>query len=157
MRAVVIRVSQAAITIDGRDGGSMGQGLLVLLGIREGDTQKDADYLVKKITGLRVFEDPEGKMNLGLGDIGGSMMAVSNFTLYADCSRGRRPDFYHAARPDTAIPLYNHFVQGLQASGIPLITGEFGAEMQIDHVNDGPVTLIMDTEQMIKKPAEPGA
>ena len=150
MRAVVIRVSRASITIEGEPGGSMNQGLVVLLGIREGDTPKEAEYLAKKITGLRIFEDAEGKMNLGLQDIGGGIMAVSNFTLYADCSRGRRPDFYHAAKPQTAIPLYEHFIECLKKEPIPLITGEFGAEMQIDHVNDGPVTLIMDTEQMMK-------
>lgn len=151
MRAVVIRVSRAGITIDGRDGGQMGPGLLVLLGIKEGDTPKDAEYLAKKVLGLRVFEDAEGKMNLGLQDIGGSLMAVSNFTLYADCSRGRRPDFFHAAKPPVAVPLYEHFISCLRAEPVPLITGEFGAEMKIDHVNDGPVTLIMDTEQMLKK------
>jgi len=150
MRAVVIRVSRASITIEGRDGGSIGQGLLVLLGIKAGDTPRDAEYLAKKITGLRIFEDAEGKMNLGLSDIGGGIMAVSNFTLYADCAKGRRPDFYHAAKPAIAIPLYEHFVECLKGEPIPLITGEFGAEMQIDHINDGPVTLIMDTEQMIK-------
>ena len=150
MRAVVIRVSRASITIEGEPGGGMNQGLVVLLGIREGDTPREAEYLAKKITGLRIFEDAEGKMNLGLADIGGGIMAVSNFTLYADCSRGRRPDFYHAAKPVTAIPLYEHFIECLKREPIPLITGEFGAEMQIDHVNDGPVTLIMDTEQMMK-------
>ena len=150
MRAVVIRVSRASITIEGEPGGGMNQGLVVLLGIREGDTPREAEYLAKKITGLRIFEDAEGKMNLGLADIGGGIMAVSNFTLYADCAKGRRPDFYHAAKPITAIPLYEHFIECLKKEPIPLITGEFGAEMQIDHVNDGPVTLIMDTEQMMK-------
>jgi len=150
MRAVVIRVSRASITIEGEPGGGMNQGLVVLLGIREGDTPREAEYLAKKITGLRIFEDAEGKMNLGLADIGGGIMAVSNFTLYADCAKGRRPDFYHAAKPVTAIPLYEHFIECLKKEPIPLITGEFGAEMQIDHVNDGPVTLIMDTEQMMK-------
>ena len=150
MRAVVIRVSKASITIEGEPGGSMGQGLLVLLGIREGDTERDAEYLAKKITGLRIFEDSAGKMNLGLQGIGGGIMAVSNFTLYADCAKGRRPDFYHAAKPVTAIPLYEYFLECLRREPIPLITGEFGAEMQIDHVNDGPVTLILDTEQMMK-------
>jgi len=150
MRAVVIRVSRASITIEGEPCGGMNQGLVVLLGIREGDTPREAEYLARKITGLRIFEDAEGKMNLGLADIGGGIMAVSNFTLYADCAKGRRPDFYHAAKPATAIPLYEHFIECLKKEPIPLITGEFGAEMQIDHVNDGPVTLIMDTEQMMK-------
>ncbi len=148
MRAVVIRVSRASITIDGESGGEIGRGLLVLLGIKDGDSIEDADYLAKKCASLRVFEDENGKMNLGLGECGGAIMAVSNFTLYADCSRGRRPDFFHAARPDVAVPLYDRFVAALRESGLPLVCGVFGAEMQIDHVNDGPVTLIMDTEQM---------
>ena len=151
MRAVVIRVSKASITIDGVAGQSMGRGLVVLLGIKEGDGEHEAEYLAKKCLGLRVFEDGEGKMNLGLNDVGGSVMAVSNFTLYADCSRGRRPDFFHAAKPDIAIPLYQHFISCLRGGNVPIITGEFGAEMQIDHVNDGPVTLIMDTADMLKK------
>ena len=151
MRLVVIRVSRASITIDGQSGGAMGKGLLALLGIRQGDTMEDAEYLAKKVLGLRVFEDGAGKMNLALDDVEGAIMAVSNFTLYADCARGRRPDFFHAAKPDVAVPLYEHFIHCLRLSPVPVITGEFGAEMQIDHVNDGPVTLIMDTEQMLKK------
>jgi D-tyrosyl-tRNA(Tyr) deacylase len=151
MRAIVIRVSRAAITIDGVAGGQMGRGLLVLVGFKEGDTPADAAYIAKKVLGLRVFEDADGKMNLGLSEIGGGVMAVSNFTLYADCARGRRPDFFHAARPETAIPLYEHFIACLQAGEVPLITGVFGADMQIDHVNDGPVTLFMDSEAMLKK------
>lgn len=151
MRAVVIRVSRASITINGQPGGSMGRGFLVLIGIKEGDTLEDCAYLAKKCAELRVFEDEGGKMNKSLVDVGGSILAVSNFTLYADCSRGRRPDFFHAAKPDVAIPLYEAFLKELRSREIPLITGEFGADMQIDHINDGPVTLILDTEQMMKK------
>ena len=151
MRAIVTRVSRANITINGTPGGSIGRGFLVLLGIRPGDTAEECAYLAKKCAELRVFEDENGKMNKSLADIGGSILAVSNFTLYADCSRGRRPDFFGAARPDEAIPLYESFLQHLRATGIPLETGEFGADMQIDHVNDGPVTLILDTDQMMKK------
>ena len=151
MRAVVIRVSRASITINGADGGSMGKGFLVLVGVKPEDTEKEAAYLAKKCAELRVFEDENGKMNKALADVGGSMMVVSNFTLYADCSHGRRPDFFRAAKPDIAIPVYEHFLKEIRAREIPLITGEFGADMAIDHVNDGPVTLIMDTDQMLKK------
>lgn len=150
MRAVVIRVSRASIRIDGAEGGSMGRGFVVLVGVKDGDTADDARYLAKKCAELRVFEDENGKMNLGLSDIEGSIMAVSNFTLYADCSHGRRPDFFHAARPETAIPVYEAFLSELKERNVPLLTGKFGADMQIDHVNDGPVTLIMDTESMRK-------
>ena len=151
MRAVVIRVSRANITINGEPGGSIGRGFLVLVGIREGDSEAESAYLAKKCAELRVFEDENGKMNKSLADIGGSILAVSNFTLYADCSRGRRPDFFHAAKPATAIPVYEHFLEQIRSHGVPLETGEFGADMQIDHVNDGPVTLILDTDQMMKK------
>lgn len=151
MRAVLIRVSRASITIDGKDGGSMGKGFVVLVGVKPEDTEKEAVYLAKKCAEMRIFEDENLKMNLGLADVGGSMMVVSNFTLYADCSHGRRPDFFHAARPETAIPVYEAFLREIRAREIPLITGEFGADMYIDHVNDGPVTLILDTDQMMKK------
>lgn len=151
MRAVVIRVSRAAITINGEKGGSMEKGFVVLVGVKPEDTTKEAAYLAKKCAELRIFEDENGKMNKALADIGGSMMVVSNFTLYADCSHGRRPDFFHAAKPDIAIPVYEHFLQEVRDREIPLITGEFGADMAIDHVNDGPVTIIMDTDQMMKK------
>lgn len=146
MRVVVTRVSRAAITIDGAPGGEMGTGLLVLLGIKDGDTAADAEYLAKKCAQMRVFEDEEGKMNKALEDIGGGIMAVSNFTLYADCSRGRRPDFFHAARPEVSEPLYQSFLEYLRGYNIPVIAGEFGADMQIDHVNDGPVTLIIESK-----------
>ncbi len=151
MRAVVIRVSRASITVDGRDGGSMGKGFVVLVGVKPEDTAKEAAYLAKKCAEVRVFEDENGKMNKSLADVGGSMMVVSNFTLYADCSHGRRPDFFGAAKPDIAIPVYETFLEELRARDIPLFTGEFGADMAIDHVNDGPVTLIMDTDQMLKR------
>lgn len=151
MRAVVIRVSRAAITINGSPGGSIGRGLVVLVGVRPGDTQKEAEYLAKKCAEVRIFEDENGKMNRALEDVGGGMLVVSNFTLYADCSHGRRPDFFGAARPEEAIPVYEAFLAALRQRDFPLVTGEFGAEMAIDHVNDGPVTLIMDTDQMMKK------
>ena len=151
MRAVLIRVSRASITINGETGGSMDKGFVVLVGVKPEDTVQEAAYLAKKCAEMRIFEDENGKMNKSLSDVGGSMMVVSNFTLYADCSHGRRPDFFHAAKPDIAIPVYEHFVSEVKARGIPLITGEFGADMAIDHVNDGPVTLILDTDQMLKR------
>ncbi|MBR5265533.1 MAG: D-tyrosyl-tRNA(Tyr) deacylase [Clostridia bacterium] len=148
MRAVVIRVSRADITINGEKGGQIGKGLLVLLGISGNDTEKECKYLAEKCVGLRIFEDENGKMNKGLMDIGGEIMLVSNFTLYADCSHGKRPSFIGAARPETAIPLYEKFKDVLRENGVSFVTGEFGADMQIDHVNDGPVTIIMDTDEM---------
>jgi len=151
MRAVISRVSRAALTIDGQPAARMGRGFLVLLGVKTGDALEDALYLADKCAALRVFEDGAGKMNLSLADVGGEMMVVSNFTLCADCARGRRPDFFHAARPEEAIPLYEAFLARLREQGMPVHTGTFGADMQIDHVNDGPVTLIMDTEQMRKR------
>ena len=151
MRAVITRVSRASITINGTPGGSMDKGFVVLIGVKPEDTEKEAAYLAKKCAELRVFEDENGKMNKALADVGGTMMVVSNFTLYADCSHGRRPDFFRAAKPDIAIPVYEHFLQEIRDRELPLITGEFGADMAIDHVNDGPVTLIMDTDQMLKK------
>ena len=151
MRAVLIRVSRASITVNGENGGSMDKGFVVLVGVKPEDTLQEAAYLAKKCAEMRIFEDENGKMNKSLSDVGGSMMVVSNFTLYADCSHGRRPDFFHAAKPDIAIPVYEHFVSQVKARGIHLITGEFGADMAIDHVNDGPVTLILDTDQMMKR------
>ncbi len=151
MRAVLIRVSRASITIDGKDGGAMGKGFVVLVGVKPEDTAQEAQYLAKKCAEMRIFEDENGKMNKSLADVGGSMMVVSNFTLYADCSHGRRPDFFGAARPDVAIPVYEAFLAEVRQRGIPLLTGEFGADMAIDHVNDGPVTLILDTDQMLKR------
>lgn len=151
MRAVVIRVSRAELTVDGAPAGGMGRGLVVLLGVKNGDTEDDCAYLAKKCAEMRIFEDEGGRMNLSAADVGGSVMAVSNFTLYADCSHGRRPDLFHAARPEVSLPLYEYFVGELRRTGLPVITGVFGAEMQIDHVNDGPVTIIMDTEQMRTK------
>jgi len=151
MRAVITRVSRASITINGTPGGSMDKGFVVLIGVKPEDTEKEAAYLAKKCAELRVFEDENGKMNKALADVGGTMMVVSNFTLYADCSHGRRPDFFRAAKPDIAIPVYEHFLKEIRDRELPLITGEFGADMAIDHVNDGPVTIIMDTDLMLKK------
>lgn len=150
MRALVQRVSRASVTIDGKVHGAIDKGFLVLLGITEGDTEADARYLADKCVGLRVFTDENDKMNRSLADVGGGLLVVSQFTLYGDCSHGRRPSFIAAARPDTAIPLYEYFVARCRESGLPVETGEFGAHMEVDLLNDGPVTLWMDTAEMRK-------
>lgn len=151
MRAIVTRVSRASITIDGVPGASMGKGFVVLLGICQEDTEKEVKYLADRCAKLRVFEDENGKMNRSLADVGGEIMLVSNFTLYGNCASGRRPDFMRAGRPSMSEPLYEAFIAELKALGVPLHTGSFGADMQIDHVNDGPVTLILDTAEMMRK------
>lgn len=148
MRAVVTRVSGAEVRIGGRLAGSVGRGFLVLLGIRTGDTAAEAEKLAEKITGLRVFEDENGKMNRGLTDVGGDLLIVSQFTLYGNCRHGRRPDFLAAAKSAEAVPLYEYFVSLCRAKGFRAETGEFGADMQVSSVNDGPVTLILDTETL---------
>ena len=151
MRAVVIRTSGASLRVNGQDHARIGRGLVVLLGVTQTDGEKEATYLAEKCAGLRIFEDENGKLNLSLKDVGGQMLVVSNFTLYADCSHGRRPDFLAAAKPSQSEPLYEFFLQELRRLEVPLESGVFGAGMQIDHVNDGPVTIIMDTDQMMKK------
>ena len=150
MRALLQRVSEASVTVDGQIVGAIGSGFLVLLGITHGDGEADASWLARKIAGLRVFEDDEGKMNLGLSEIGGSVLAISQFTLYADSRKGRRPSFMDAAPPDHAQPLYDHFCEQLSAEGIPVAKGIFGAEMQIALVNEGPVTIWLDTDEVTK-------
>lgn len=148
MRAVVTRVRSASVTVEGRTVGQIGQGFLVLLGIKVGDGEAQAEKLSEKITGLRVFEDEAGKMNRGLGDVGGSLLVVSQFTLYGNCKHGRRPDFLQAAKSAEAIPLYDFFLRRCEERGFPAQTGEFGAEMLVESVNDGPVTLILDTDTL---------
>ena len=147
MRAVVQRVSKADVTVDGEVVGQIGRGFLVLLGIAHADDSKDAVWLALKIAGLRLFEDGEGKMNLSLADVDGAVLAVSQFTLYGDARKGRRPSFIEAARPEHAQPLYDYFCQRLAAEGIPVARGIFQAEMQVALINDGPVTLWLETEQ----------
>ncbi len=147
MRAVVTRVSSASVTVDGETVGAIGPGFLVLLGIKTGDSEKEADWLAEKITGLRIFEDEAGKMNRSLRDVGGSLLAVSQFTLYGNCRHGRRPEFLRAAKGDEAEPLYEYFLRRCGELGFPPEKGVFGAEMQVESVNDGPVTLILDTEE----------
>ena len=150
MRAVVTRVDSASVAIGGKVKSSIGKGFLIMLGVHEDDEEKEALKIADKICGLRIFEDEAGKMNKSLADVGGGMMVVSNFTLYADCAKGRRPDFFHAAKPNISIPVYESFIRSLRELGVEPVTGRFGADMQIDHINDGPVTLIMDTDQMMK-------
>src|SRR5439155_1873883 len=144
MRAVVQRVSEARVVIDGEVVGEIARGLLVLLGVAKTDTHAQAQWLAGKIVSLRIFNDADGKMNLGLEDVNGEMLIVSQFTLYGDCSKGRRPSFIGAAPPPIAIPLYEAFINGVKALGIPVTTGKFGADMKGELVNDGPVTLIVD-------------
>ncbi len=148
MRAVVQRVSQALVRVAGQIVGQIDTGLLVLLGVAVDDTVADSQWLAEKIAGLRVFRDGEGKMNRSVIDVGGSILVVSQFTLHADCSRGKRPSFIHAARPETAVPLYEAFVQELRALGVPVQTGCFGADMDVELTNQGPVTLIVDSKRI---------
>ena len=148
MRALVQRVSHASVTIDGRIHGQIGQGFLVLLGITDGDTVDDAVYLADKTVKMRVFTDENDKMNRSLADVGGSVLVVSQFTLYGDVSHGRRPSFIGAAKPDLAIPLYEQFLAECERLGFPPQHGEFGAYMQVVSENDGPVTLIVDTDDL---------
>ncbi len=144
MRVVVQRVSRAAVTIDDRIVASIDRGLLVLVGFTPGDTAAAVEWMAEKLVGLRVFEDDANKMNRSVVDVGGAVLVVSQFTLYGDVSRGRRPSFVAAAAPDEAIPLYDAFVAALRARDVPVETGEFGAMMDVALVNDGPVTLVMD-------------
>jgi D-tyrosyl-tRNA(Tyr) deacylase len=144
MRVVLQRVSQASVTIGGRVAGAIGRGFCLLVGFTHGDTEAQADWMAEKVHGLRLFSDAEGKMNLGLTDVGGAVLVVSQFTLYGDAAKGRRPSFIDAARPETAIPLYERFIAALRSRGLEVATGEFGADMQVAIHNDGPVTLILD-------------
>ena len=147
MRAVVQRVSRARVTVDGEVTGEIGQGLLVLLGVGKDDTQAAADYLANKIAALRVFDDQNGKINLSVADIGGAVLAVSQFTLYADTQKGNRPSFNMAASPDQARQLYEYFVERIRAAGLRCETGKFQAMMQVELVNDGPVTILLDSSK----------
>ena len=147
MRAVVQRVASSRVTVDERVTGEVKKGLLVLLGVTHDDTSKDVDYMVDKVTNLRIFEDENDKMNLSLKDIGGEVMAVSQFTLYGDARKGRRPSFSDAARPDVANPLYEEFVEKLRAQGITVGTGVFGAHMMVELTNDGTVTILLESKK----------
>lgn len=147
MRAVVQRVSSASVTVNDEVIGSIGRGFLVLLGIGEDDSEADVIYLAGKVAGLRVFEDETGRMNLTLADVGGAVLAVSQFTLFGDCRKGRRPSFIAAARPEKANPLYEAFVAELRGQGLSVETGRFQAHMDVSLVNDGPVTLLLDSRK----------
>ena len=147
MRAVLIRVSRASITVNGENGGSMDKGFVVLVGVKPEDTLQEAAYLAKKCAEMRIFEDENGKMNLSLDEVGGKIIVVSNFTLCADCRHGKRPSFINAQRPVQANELYEYFIKKLKFYGVPEVgTGVFGGDMQVHIQNDGPVTLILDTD-----------
>jgi D-tyrosyl-tRNA(Tyr) deacylase len=144
MRVVLQRVSKASVAIEGRVAGAIGRGFCLLVGFTHGDTGAQVDWMADKVVGLRLFADPDGKMNLGLTEVGGALLVISQFTLYGDAAKGRRPSFIDAARPDTAIPLYEAFLAALRGRGVEVAAGEFGADMQVEIHNDGPVTLILD-------------
>ena len=144
MRVVLQRVSSASVTIEGEVTGRIGRGFLLLVGFTHADTAAQVDWMAEKVAGLRLFTDDQGKMNLGLGEVGGAVLVVSQFTLYGDAEKGRRPSFIDAARPETAIPLYDRFIERLRAGGLEVATGRFGAMMDVALVNEGPVTLVIE-------------
>lgn len=150
MKACIQRVSRAQVMIDGQVVGQIGPGMLVLLGVAAGDRPADAQALATKVAGLRIFEDDEGKTNRSLAEVGGAMLVVSQFTLLADCRKGRRPSFTDAAPPEQAAELYQAFVAAVQAEGIPVATGRFRQHMEVELVNDGPVTLILDSRELAR-------
>lgn len=149
MRLVIQRVSEASVAVEGRKVGQIGKGFLVMWGAKEGDTEKEADYLAGKLCKLRVFEDEDGKMNLALKDVGGELLIISQFTLYAGCRKGNRPNFIQAMKPDKSEPLYEYFLEQCRKEITVVEKGEFGADMAVSLLNDGPVTIIMDTEEML--------
>lgn len=150
MKAVVQRVQYASVKVDGKVLGQCGQGYMILLGVGNEDSSRDVDALVAKISKLRVFEDEEGKMNRSIMDIGGEMLVISQFTLLADYRKGNRPSFIQAAPPEVSKPLYEEFVRKAAECGIPVQTGEFGADMKVELLNDGPVTIVMDSKDLVK-------
>ena len=147
MRAVVQRVSRASVTVDGTISGSIGRGLLVFLGVGKEDTQKDIDFIADKVVNLRIFEYDKGKMNFSIRDIDGGILLISQFTLYGNCRKGRRPDFTTAGPPEMAKQLYERTIDAIKDKGVPVETGVFAAHMDIDSVNDGPVTLVLESQQ----------
>jgi len=147
MRAVLQRVSRATVRVNGQTSGEIGPGLLILLAVGQGDTSKEADYLLDKIVNLRIFEDAEGKMNLSLLDVDGELLVISQFTLYADCRKGRRPSFTDAGPPGEAQKLYDYFVAAARTRGVKVATGIFQAVMEVELVNSGPVTILLDSSK----------
>ena len=152
MRAILTRVRSASVSIDGQVVGKIGKGFLILLGVGPQDTKKECRYLAEKALGLRVFEDENGKMNLGLDAVGGQVLVVSQFTLYGNCRKGRRPSFTDAAGPELGNALYEQFLSDCADLGFEPQHGQFGADMQVESINDGPVTLILDTDQLMDSP-----
>ncbi|MBZ5630267.1 MAG: D-tyrosyl-tRNA(Tyr) deacylase [Acidobacteriia bacterium] len=148
MRAAVQRVTRASVKVAGETVGEIGLGLLVLVGVAQDDTEADAEYLADKVAGLRIFEDAGGKMNLAAADVGGAVLAVSQFTLFGDVRRGKRPSFDAAARPEQAVRLYEHFVGKIRAAGLRCETGKFQETMEVELVNDGPVTILLDSKKI---------
>lgn len=146
MRALLQRVSSASVRVDGRIIGQIERGFCILLGVTHADTNKEADWLANKIAGIRLFEDDAGKMNLGLNDIDGELLVISQFTLYGDARKGRRPSFINASRPEHSEPMYEFFVERLREAGFRVATGQFGADMKVEINNDGPVTLMLEKE-----------
>lgn len=151
MRLVIQRVAKASVTINDKTVGRIGKGLVILVGIQNGDTEADAKYLAQKCVNLRIFQDNADKMNLSALDIGGELLAISQFTLYADCKKGRRPSFVQAAAPEQSQPLYFKFVQLLKETGLKVAEGEFGAMMLVEIYNDGPVTIFLDSEELLSQ------
>lgn len=152
MRLILQRVSSAGVTINGGDPKKTGCGLVILAGICAGDNEKIADFMADKAAKLRIFDDENGDLNLSLLDVGGECLVISNFTLYANCRKGKRPSFVNAAPPELSRPLYEYFVKALEQTGIPrVVSGEFGAEMNVDIQNDGPVTIILDSAEIMPK------
>ena len=152
MRAVLTRVKSASVVIDGKVNGKIGRGFLILLGVGPEDTERECKYLAEKALGLRIFTDENDKMNLGLADVGGEVLVVSQFTLYGNCRKGRRPSFTDAANPDLGNRMYEKFLSYCEELGFPPQHGRFGADMKVSSVNDGPVTLILDTDQLMETP-----
>lgn len=150
MKIVIQRVKESSVSIDGQIKGSIQKGYMTLVGFCESDTKAIVDKMIDKMIGLRIFEDDQGKMNLSLTDVQGAILSISQFTLYADCRKGRRPGFTDAAKPDTAIPLYDYYNQKIQDSGIHVETGVFGADMKVSLINDGPVTILLDSQDICK-------